>query len=72
MHNALVEDIIILFFHLCQDSTAIPVPKNTRLPQRSGHDPRANANAAKYVNHELTSNPTITAAAQRCGKDTNR
>src|SRR2546425_1236457 len=58
-------------FHLGHDSSATAAIKNKRLPQSSGRDAQANANPARYVNQELTSSPTRTAAASRCAIDTN-
>src|SRR5205814_5684136 len=60
-----------LVFHLDQNNTAITAIKNNRLPHRRGCRTCAKASAAKYVNQELTSSPTIVAAAHRCKIDTN-
>src|SRR5919198_3713165 len=65
-------DLRSLPFHLGQVSTATAAPKNKTLPHSSGCDACANASPAKYVNQELTSNPTRVAAAHRCATDTNR
>ena len=60
-----------LLFHFCQVSTATAATRNKRLPQSSGRDVHQKASPTKYVNHELTSNPTRIAAAHRCAADTN-
>src|SRR4029453_18257283 len=61
----------IFRFHLGQVSTAIAVTKKRASLHRRGRQKRAKANPVKYVNQELTTTPTSTAAAQRCTNDVN-